>query len=192
MALSRHFLLKKLIFPLFELLNCKTGGSPTGTQRWSHLKIVCPPPGASIWLCKDLSFHPCLSTPSPSAPCLGGAPHGLPGSTPALSQIHSPGGTQTCPAEMQICEEMPCQSASVVPPERVHKALPGVVSPAPAPWPSLSSYSDLLSTVPASLEDDIASLWNVLVPFLAWAPVRALLNTCFLEKASLPWRGTSP
>lgn len=39
----------------------------------------------------------------------------------------------SCPAEMQVCEEIPCQGPSVVPPGHVHEALPALVFPSLAP-----------------------------------------------------------
>lgn len=81
MAPSCHFLFKKLVFPLLKLLNHKIGDSPSGSQRWSHLKIVCPSPRAFHLIAWE-SFIPSVSV-YPDCCHPRQAPHGLHPSPPS-------------------------------------------------------------------------------------------------------------
>lgn len=189
MALSCHFLFKKLVFPLLKLLNYKIGDSPSGSQRWSHLKIVCHQ-GLSIWLHESLSSHLCLSVPTAATldrflMVSQDPPQASLKSTLQLAP--------SLPAETQICEG-PLPTLT-----KAFQWCPWRVSTRPCLiWfsllqslPALSSYSNPALSCPASPAHAITLPWNSVIPFLVLMlmfPSELSLMLASWRKLLWPWQ----
>lgn len=164
------------------LLNSKIRDYPLGSQRWSHLKIVCPSPCA-FHLTVRVSPPVCVWPSLLPYPLWG--PSRSPRIQPGPSQTHSPAGTEI-PAEMQSCEGMPCKALQRGPNVNVHRPCPI--------WSLLLQCPRPLSVPAASPAPAVTSPWNALSPSClnAWTSFRAQFRACIPEKAALPRQGNSP